>query len=102
MPLVTPQMVDAQIAAFAPERGRLIVVPVCDGRRGNPVLWSRRFFSELAALEGDTGARHVILAHAEAVCEVEVEGEGAFLDVDTPSALDAARHLWDRPQGHGP
>ena len=72
-------------------QGHLITVPVSDGRRGNPVLWSRRFFRELMTLDGDVGARHLIAKHAEAVAEVPVEGESAFLDIDTPQALEAAR-----------
>ena len=76
MPQVDAGLIDRLIEAFAPERGALIVVPVIDGRRGNPVLWSRRFFDELMALEGDVGARHLIAKHAEAVVEVPVEGAG--------------------------
>jgi molybdenum cofactor cytidylyltransferase len=91
MPLIDAHLIDRLIEAFAPDRGNLIVVPVADGRRGNPVLWSRRFFSELMTLEGDIGARHLIAKHGEAVAEVPVEGDGAFLDIDTPQALDAAR-----------
>jgi molybdenum cofactor cytidylyltransferase len=91
MPLISAHLVDRLIEAFAPDRGNLIVLPVSDGRRGNPVLWSRRFFSELMALDGDIGARHLILRHNEAVAEVPVEGRGAFLDIDTPQALEAAQ-----------
>ncbi|HEU0084879.1 MAG TPA: molybdopterin-binding/glycosyltransferase family 2 protein [Bradyrhizobium sp.] len=91
MPLIDAQLIDRLIEAFAPDRGGLIAVPVSDGRRGNPVLWSRRFFSELMTLDGDTGARHLIAKHGEAVAEVPVEGHGAFLDIDTPQALEAAR-----------
>jgi molybdenum cofactor cytidylyltransferase len=91
MPLIDAGLVDRLIDAFAPELGNLIVVPVADSRRGNPVLWSRRFFNELMTLDGDIGARHLIARHAEAVAEVPVEGNGAFLDIDTPQALEAAR-----------
>jgi len=91
MPLIGAQLIDRLIEAFAPDRGGLIVVPVSDSRRGNPVLWSRRFFSELMTLDGDIGARHLIAKHGEAVAEVPVEGHGAFLDIDTPQALEAAR-----------
>ena len=91
MPLIDAQLIDRLIEAFAPDRGGLIAVPVSDGRRGNPVLWSRRFFSELMTLDGDIGARHLIARHGEAVAEVPVEGRGAFLDIDTPQALEAAR-----------
>jgi molybdenum cofactor cytidylyltransferase len=91
MPLVSSGLLDRLIDTFEPDRGNLIVVPVADGRRGNPVLWSRRFFKELMTLDGDIGARHLIAKHAEAVAEVAVEGNGAFLDIDTPQALEAAR-----------
>jgi molybdenum cofactor cytidylyltransferase len=91
MPMISAQLIDHLIEAFAPDRGNLIAVPVSDGRRGNPVLWSRRFFNELMTLDGDIGARHLIAKHTEAVAEVPVEGFGAFLDIDTPQALEAAR-----------
>ena len=91
MPLVSADLIDRLIEAFAPDRGQLIAVPVSDNRRGNPVLWSRRFFNELMTLDGDIGARHLIARHSEAVAEVPVEGHGAFLDIDTPQALEAAR-----------
>jgi molybdenum cofactor cytidylyltransferase len=91
MPLIDAALIDRLIEAFAPDRGHLITVPVAEGRRGNPVLWSRRFFRELMTLDGDTGARHLITKHTEAVTEVPVEGDSAFLDIDTPQGLEAAR-----------
>ncbi|CCD94757.1 conserved hypothetical protein [Bradyrhizobium sp. ORS 375] len=91
MPMVSSDLLDRLIGAFAPDRGNLIVVPVSEGRRGNPVLWSRRFFAELMTLDGDVGARHLIAKHTEAVAEVPVDGDSAFLDIDTPQALEAAR-----------
>lgn len=91
MPLIDAALIDRLIEAFAPDRGALIAMPVCDGRRGNPVLWSRRFFGELMTLDGDIGARHLIAKHGEAVAEVPVEGKSAFLDIDTPDALEDAR-----------
>jgi molybdenum cofactor cytidylyltransferase len=98
MPLIDARLIDRLIEAFAPDRGDLIAVPVSDGRRGNPVLWSRRFFTELMALDGDIGARHLIARHAEAVAEVPVEGHAAFLDIDTPEALAAARQHKRQPE----
>ncbi len=73
-------------------------MPVSDNRRGNPVLWSRRFFDELMTLDGDIGARNLIAKHTEAVAEVPVEGHGAFLDIDTPEALAAARQTQRQPE----
>ncbi|MBN9601697.1 MAG: molybdopterin-binding/glycosyltransferase family 2 protein [Afipia felis] len=87
MPLVGSGLIDRLIEAYAPERDGLIAIPVADGRRGNPVLWSRKLFKELLALDGDIGARHVVQKYAEMVVEVPATGVGAFLDVDTPDVL---------------
>jgi molybdenum cofactor cytidylyltransferase len=91
MPRVDAKLIDALIGAFDPARGALVVVPTFDGKRGNPVLWSRRFFSDLMALQGDVGARHLIGSYADAVTEVPVSGNSVLTDVDTPDALRAAR-----------
>ncbi|MSP47145.1 MAG: 4-diphosphocytidyl-2C-methyl-D-erythritol kinase [Xanthobacteraceae bacterium] len=87
MPQVTAPLIDKLIGAFDPERGALVTVPVIDGKRGNPVVWARRFFSELMALDGDIGARHLIGCYPEAVAEVPLTGTAALVDVDTPEAL---------------
>src|SRR5205085_11184095 len=87
MPQVDAALIDRLIGAFDPERGALAVMPTIEGKRGNPVLWSRRFFPELMAIEGDIGARHLIERYGEAVVEVPVAGKAALIDVDTPEAL---------------
>lgn len=91
MPQVDSALIDKLLAAFDPERGALIVVPSIDGRRGNPVVWSRRFFKELMAITGDIGARQLIGHYAEAVVEVPVAGDAALTDVDTPESLSAVK-----------
>ncbi|MEX0751824.1 MAG: molybdopterin-binding/glycosyltransferase family 2 protein [Xanthobacteraceae bacterium] len=91
MPQVASPLIDRLIEAFEPEKGALVAVPVRDGKRGNPVLWSRRFFPELMAIEGDVGARRLIAVYSEAVAEVPVTGDDAFVDVDTPEALSAVK-----------
>ena len=83
MPQVDAALIDRLIAAFDPEQGALVAVPTIEGKRGNPVLWSRRFFPDLMAIEGDVGARHLIGRYGEAVVEVPVEGK---------AALDRRRH----------
>jgi molybdenum cofactor cytidylyltransferase len=91
MPQVDAALIDRLIAAFDPDRGALVVAPTFEGKRGNPVLWSRRFFPDLMAIEGDVGARHLIDRYTEAVAEVPVEGTAALVDVDTPEALIGVR-----------
>jgi molybdenum cofactor cytidylyltransferase len=87
MPRVTAAELDRLLDAFNPVEGRAIVVPTRRGKRGNPVLWARRFFAEMQEVAGDVGARHLIGAYPEAVAEVEMESDGVLTDIDTPQAL---------------
>ena len=91
MPGVGAPLLNRLMAAFSPVEGRAICVPTVAGKRGNPVLWARRFFPEMAKLSGDSGAKHLIGEHADLVCEVEMTGEAAITDIDTPEALAAWR-----------
>ena len=87
MPRVTAAHVDRLIAAFNPVEGRAIVIPTHRGKRGNPVLFARRFVAEISRVAGDVGAKGVIGQHAEEVAEVAFEDDGVLLDIDTPQAL---------------
>jgi molybdenum cofactor cytidylyltransferase len=90
MPKVTGIHVAALTAAFSPGG---ICVPVFAGRRGNPVLFGRSYFSALRGLTGDKGARGLLAEYAGAVVEVPVGDEGILIDVDTPEALRAVGEL---------
>jgi len=91
MPLVSGRDLDRLIGAFNPLEGRAIVVPTRHGKRGNPVLWARRFFPEMAALAGDVGARALIGEHADLVAEIEMDSDAVLVDIDTPEALSELR-----------
>ena len=87
MPAVSAGILDRIIAAFDPGRGAEVCVPTCRGKRGNPVLWSRRFFAEIRHIRGDAGARHLIGEHSEVVREVPIDDASILMDVDSPEAL---------------
>ncbi|MBO6559136.1 MAG: molybdopterin-binding/glycosyltransferase family 2 protein [Nisaea sp.] len=87
MPQVSAEVLNRMIAAYDPVEGRAIIVPLHDGRRGNPVLWDSRFFGEMQELEGDRGARMLLDEFADLVCEVEISEAGVHLDIDTPEML---------------
>ena len=87
MPLVTARVIERLIETYDPDEGRLIAVPIHRGRRGNPVLWDRRFFPAIAALRGDGGAKGVIDQHLEAVAEVDISDDSVLRDFDTVESL---------------
>lgn len=85
MPEVESSDLRALMAAFTGSRA--ICVPVHQGRRGNPVLWGRSYFAEMAELTGDTGAKPLMARHQEHVVEVDVATESIFQDIDVPADL---------------
>ena len=90
MPEIAASLIDRMIAAFSPPDGRSICVAVHEQRCGNPVLWARRFFSEIETLNGDVGAKELISVHEDVVCDIEADG-AVLRDIDTPDALAALR-----------
>ncbi|MBN9672871.1 NTP transferase domain-containing protein [Roseibium aggregatum] len=89
MPRIDAQVIESLVGAYRKNEASLIVSATANGKRGNPVLWDRRFFDALKSLTGDIGARHLIAENPGFVCEVEI-GEAARLDLDTPEALRSA------------
>lgn len=85
-PRVTAQLIDLVATAFA-KSAACVARPVYAGVGGrpvpgHPVFLARRVWPEMNKLRGDQGARALLLAHPEWLCEVSVEGE-APPDVDT-------------------
>ena len=88
MPLVGADTMDEMMAAWCPDAGRAIIVPSHAGRRGNPVLWDRRFFAAMMALQGDSGARRLLTGNAAVVHEIAVASASVLVDFDTLESLE--------------
>lgn len=65
----------------------LIAVPVHEGRRGHPTFFHRDVWRELMTVAGG-GARAVIRAGPERVCEVDVPDRGVIRGINTRGDLD--------------
>ena len=87
MPWVNTEVINRLVDAFTTDRELSIFIPMFGGKRGNPVLWGARHFSELLALSGDVGGKALFERHATAICYVNVESASVNTDVDTPDAL---------------
>lgn len=63
-----------------------IHVPVFDGKRGHPVLFSKEFLKEIMnEPDGDYGLSYLLKRHAYKVIEVPVSSGEILIDVDTPA-----------------
>jgi molybdenum cofactor cytidylyltransferase len=92
MPFVSSDTIAALAQAICD--GADIAVPIHQGRRGNPVAFSRAHLADLLQLQGDQGARRLLKICP--VTEVTVDDSGILRDIDTPEDLRAAQNAPDR------
>jgi len=64
---------------------RDIVVPTCQGRRGHPLLFARRYGPEVLSGYASVGLRGLLQAHPEDVFEVELGAPAVLEDMDLPA-----------------
>ncbi len=86
MPLVSAEAIDRLVFAFEASPQASAVIPVHQGRRGNPVLLSVRLGDAIMRLEGDRGAGP-LLRDRDDIIEVPVADPAVLTDVDTPEGL---------------
>jgi molybdenum cofactor cytidylyltransferase len=96
-PFVSPETVRALLAGFAKGKGSRIVFPLFRDTQGHPVIFPNLYRSELEMLEGERGAKGVLLAHMTAAHAVETGDAGTVEDVDTPEAYEALRAKYETP-----
>jgi 4-nitrophenyl phosphatase len=87
-PLVSSGLLKALGDRFR-ETAASIVHPMYEDRRGTPVLFARRFFPELAAINGDEGGRRLISRYPDAIATVEVDAPAVLADIDTPDDYES-------------
>lgn len=88
-PLISSLLVGELIAQFHKSK-KPIVLPVYEGRRGHPVIFSASLYPELLRAPAETGARAVVWAHADEVEEVPTNEEGCVLNLNNPETLNRA------------
>jgi molybdenum cofactor cytidylyltransferase len=88
-PLISSVLVGELIDSFY-NSGKSIVLPVYEGRRGHPVIFSSALYQELMNAPLETGARSVVWAHAGDVQIVQTNEEGCVLNLNDPDTLRRA------------
>ncbi len=82
VPLVAASTVRAVVDRYRQTHAP-IVRPVRGDAHGHPVLIDRSLFDEIRRADPTAGAKLVVRAHTSAAGDVEVDDDGAFLDIDT-------------------
>lgn len=77
------------VEAYASMPHGSILVPLRDGQRGNPVLFSPGFVPEVIGGQRNLGCRKLIADNPDEVCAYEATHDRYFVDMDTPEDYDA-------------
>ena len=88
-PLISAVLVQELIEQFY-KSGKPIVLPVYEGRRGHPLIFSASLYDELLRAPLQTGARAVVWAHSHDVEEVRTNEEGCVLNLNDPDTMNRA------------
>jgi molybdenum cofactor cytidylyltransferase len=70
-----------------------ICVPLFQKKRGNPTIFSRKFYDEIISIKGDIGARRIIEENPDQVLGIEVKRSSFFHDINTQKDLEKAQSL---------
>jgi molybdenum cofactor cytidylyltransferase len=88
-PLISAVLIQELIEQFY-KSGKPIVLPVYEGRRGHPLIFSASLYDELLRAPLETGARAVVWAHSREVEEVRTNEEGCVLNLNDPETMNRA------------
>ena len=82
-PFITKDIVN-QIITIHKKNKPPVIVPVYQGQKGHPVLFSSSVFDKLLSAPKEFGDDHVINEQAEDVFEFETEEKGVIIGINTP------------------
>jgi len=88
-PLISADLVQELIECFYKSL-KPIALPLYQGRRGHPVIFSAAVYEELLRAPLETGARAVVWAHSAEIEELRTDEEGCVLNLNDPDTLQKA------------
>ena len=83
MPLLTTQTLNQLIERFCVHEGKQIIYPVYSGQQANPVIFPRKYFSEILSSTEDRGCKKVLIQYPDDAVEVLINSDEVILDCDT-------------------
>ena len=87
-PLISATLVDELIERFySGPTIPPIALPVYQGKRGHPVIFSSGVYQELMTAPLEQGARSVVWAHSGEVAEVMTPEQGCVLNLNDPETM---------------
>jgi molybdenum cofactor cytidylyltransferase len=86
-PLIKPGVINKIIGEYR-SSGKGIVMPVCEKRRGHPLLIDRKYKDKIENLDARKGLRSLAYQYPDDVLEVVTEDQAVLMDFDTYEDYD--------------
>tara|TARA_B100001250_G_scaffold288836_1_gene250592 strand:+ start:1029 stop:1640 length:612 start_codon:yes stop_codon:yes gene_type:complete len=83
MPLITKATLNLLIEEFKKHGGQRIVHPSYKSMQANPVIFPKKYFSDILKGSGDIGAKKILKKYSKETIRVSVDSDEVILDCDT-------------------
>ena len=83
MPLITVDTINVLIDEFNKCNGNHIVYPIYNARQANPVIFPKKYFSEILSFQGDKGCKKVLKKYPGDSIGVHIKSDEVIIDCDT-------------------
>ena len=83
MPMISTDTLQLLIDQFIKQKGRLIIYPIYEDRQANPVIFPKKYFSEILSSTGDRGCKKVLKQYPEDAIGIPIQSQEVVLDCDT-------------------
>ena len=82
-PSISTELIDQMLQSFATTE-KSILVPLYEGKRGHPILFSSLYRDEILTQYDDVGLRGLLRNHSEDIYELTVSNASVLCDMDYP------------------
>jgi molybdenum cofactor cytidylyltransferase len=91
-PMVDSLLINLMLKRFY-RSDKNICAPVYKGKRGNPTIFSDKYFNLLLRIEGDSGGRDIITANPDDILKIDTDSPACVYDIDTIGDLMASQKV---------
>jgi len=85
LPLIEPDELNHLVLAFEKainQNDKLIVIPIFEEQRGNPVIFSLRYKTDILDHKGLIGCKGIVKQNPDQVLEIEMDTDHVLRDID--------------------
>ena len=83
MPLISTMTINKIIGEFNKHDGKRIVYPIYGDRQANPVIFPRKYFTEILNSKGDKGCKIVLKKYPGDSVGIHINSDEVIIDCDT-------------------